>query len=392
MLWVTDEVPDVRGTGGSVRQHHLLRAVAAQVPVTVVVAAARVPDELGRMAADLVVVPPPVPSPQAPRWRTWTLSLLDPAPEDVRNGRPGRGALTDAVLARLADHDTVVVQHAWLAPLAAERRAGQRWILDLHNLPSVRASHRHATATTWRARSWARAEVAKGRRAETRMVAAHDLVVVPSSEDRRALGDGSRVRVVPNGVDVDRYRPSPLPADPRVVFTGHLAYGPNVDAVTWFATHVWPRVRATAPEATWDIVGRGPAPEVQRLDGRDGIRVHADVPSTRPFLDGARVVVVPVRVGSGTRLKALEAMACGRPVVGTTVGLEGLAVEDEVQVLRRDSPQDMAAAVVDLLADDHRCRALGAAGRALVVDRFDWSEVGDRFAALVASSRRPPRP
>ncbi len=392
MLWVTDEVPDVSGTGGSVRQHHLLRAVAAKVPVTVVVAAARVPAELGRMAADLVVVPPPVPPPPAPRWRTWTVSLLDPAPEDVRNGRPGRRALADAVLARLPDHDTVVVQHAWLAPLAAERRVGQRWILDLHNLPSVRAAHRRATATTWRARSWARAEVAKGRRAETRMVAAHDLVVVPSSEDQRALGDDARVRVVPNGVDVDRYQPSPLPAAPRVVFTGHLAYGPNVDAVTWFATHVWPRVRATVPEATWDVVGRAPAPEVQRLDGRAGIRVHADVPSTRPFLDGARVVVVPVRVGSGTRLKALEAMACGRPVVGTTVGLEGLAVEDGVQVLRRDAPEAMAAAVVDLLADSGRCHALGAAGRAHVVDRFDWSDVGDRFATLVAASRRPPRP
>lgn len=384
VLWVTDEVPDVDGTGGAVRQYHLLRAVAARHPVDLLVAGRDVPAEVAGWVRSCQRVAPVPPAGPEPWLRTATVSLLDPAPEDVRGGRPNRRRLHPALAAR-APTDVVVVQHAWLAELVRHRRGGERWLLDLHNVPSAKTRHGFGTARTRRGRAWLRVEVVKARRTERRALGRFEQVVVPSVEDARALGDDPGVHVVGNGVDLRRYRPSALPDAPRVVFTGHLGYPPNVDAVTWFAREVWPRVRAARSAAHLDVVGFAPTDEVAALDGRAGIRVHADVASTVPFLQGARVAVVPVRIGSGTRLKALEAMASQRPVVGTTIGLEGLDVEDGEHVLVRDDAPSMAAAILALCADGAQADGVARRGRALVGERFAWPRLAERFADLVGA-------
>lgn len=383
VLWVTDEVPDVDGTGGAVRQCHLLQAVAARHPVDLLAAGRDVPAEVASWVDTCQRVDPVPPAGPESRLRTATVSLLDPAPEDVRGGRANLRRLQVAVADR-RHSDVVVVQHAWLAGLVRQRRPGEHWVLDLHNVPSAKAAHALGTARTRRGRAWVRAEVAKARRAERGIERRYDQIVVPSPDDALALGAGDRVAVVGNGVDPQRYRASPLPAVPQVVFTGHLHYPPNVDAVTWFAREVWPRVRTTRPDACFDVVGFAPTPEVAALDGRNGIRVHADVASTVPFLQAARLAVVPVRIGSGTRLKALEAMASHRPVVGTTVGLEGLAVADDEHVLVRDDPAAMAAAIVAVLADDTLATRLARRGHAHAQQRFAWPRLGARFADLLA--------
>jgi glycosyltransferase involved in cell wall biosynthesis len=158
-----------------------------------------------------------------------------------------------------------------------------------------------------------------------------------------------------------------------------MHYPPNVDAVVWFCDAVLPRVQAAVPGASFDIVGRRPGPEVAALARRPGVRVHADVPDVRPHLAAARAVVVPVRMGSGTRIKALEAMAAGRPVAGTSVGLAGLDLCDGVHALVADDPAGLAAAVVRLLTDDEAARGLAARARAFVAERYAWSVVAGRF-------------
>src|SRR5207302_4004164 len=149
-----------------------------------------------------------------------------------------------------------------------------------------------------------------------------------------------------------RFQPAPLADAPTLVFTGTLSWGPNIDGLTWFCTDVLPLVRARVPDVRLDIVGREPLPEVEALARLAGVSVHADVPSVVPWLEQARVAVVPLRIGSGTRIKALEAMAAGRPVVGTSVGLEGLDIEDGVHALVADEPPTLADAVVRVLTDD----------------------------------------
>src|SRR5262249_9758083 len=143
---------------------------------------------------------------------------------------------------------------------------------------------------------------------------------------------------------------------------------------------VWDLVRAEIPDAQLVIVGRHPVAAVLELAARDGVEVHADVPEMGSWFDRARVVVVPLLAGTGTRIKALEAMAAGRPVAGTSIGLEGLGCVDGEHARIADAPTDLAAAVVALLRDDRIANRIATAGRALAAERFAWEPFGDQLA------------
>jgi glycosyltransferase involved in cell wall biosynthesis len=182
-------------------------------------------------------------------------------------------------------------------------------------------------------------------------------------------------------VDLQRFVPTAIPSDPSIVFTGHLAYLPNVDGVVWFCREVLPRVRDRVTAAHLEIVGRIPVADVRALVG-EGVTVHADVEAVAPYLESARVAVVPLRMGSGTRLKALEASAAGRPVVGTAVGLAGVPWRNGVNALIADDASSMARAVVSVLTDDAVASSLASEGRHLA-EQFDWRVIGARFTDAV---------
>jgi glycosyltransferase involved in cell wall biosynthesis len=380
-LWVTAEPPDRNLGGGSIREAYLLEALGRAVD-THLLLAGHLDDQQtrGAMSAitELEVLDRPPPSTRAAR-RVDDLRrvLVERRPAAVVENRPRVEALASR-LRTLGAFDLVCVEHDRLAPLVATRREGNgRWALTLQNLPSERKRHELTLATTRRQRWLYRRELADARRFEAAMADAYDVVFVPSPTDAAALGRDAVV--IPNGVDTERFRPTPLPAAPVLVFTGTLSWGPNVDALTWFCRDVFPLIRADVPDARLDIVGREPLPEVSALTRLEGVSVHPDVPSVVPWLESARVALVPVRIGSGTRLKALEAMAAGRPVVGTTVGLEGLDVEDGVHVLVADEPESLAAAVTRLLTDDELAVRVAHAGADHARSGFSWDVIGRRF-------------
>jgi glycosyltransferase involved in cell wall biosynthesis len=132
------------------------------------------------------------------------------------------------------------------------------------------------------------------------------------------------------------------------------------------------------------LAGRDPSAEVQNLAQIPGVEVHADVPSMVPYFDAARVVVVPLRIGTGTRLKALEAMASGRPVVGSSEGLAGLGIVDGVEARVADRPEEFATAILETLRRDEVAAALGRAGRRHVEKHFGWDALGERYVSTVA--------
>jgi glycosyltransferase involved in cell wall biosynthesis len=391
-LWVTAEPPDRRLGGGSIRQAHLLEALGRRAD-THLVLAGRLDDAATRAAlagvTEVAAVHPRAPSTTVTRrlrdlWR----ATGGRAPEEALDARLVRRALASP-LARLAvDADVVCVEHLGLAPLAASRAGGSaRWAITLHSLASQRALQRGATSPAPRQRWFWRREAAKARRLEQWAASTYDLTFVVSPDDARDLGRDAVV--VPNGVDVARFTPSPLPPEPRLVFTGTLSYLPNVEGLEWFCAEVLPRVRAAVPEVSLEIAGRDPVERVRALAARpgSGVTLAADVPDVVPHLRAARVAVAPLHVGSGTRLKVLEAMAAGRPVVGTTIGLAGLGLVDGAHAVVADDPTAMAEAIVGLLGDDGRAAQLAADGRALVLRSFAWDAIASNFVDVLLSGR-----
>ncbi|MBI3978216.1 MAG: glycosyltransferase [Chloroflexi bacterium] len=220
-----------------------------------------------------------------------------------------------------------------------------------------------------------------------------DAVVAVSAEDRRALlalDPALDVRIVANGVDVGAYSSTgptggASSEPPSLVFVGTMGYRPNVDAVVWFCTEVLPRIGASVPTVQLTIVGRGPTPAVLKLRSHR-VEVTGAVPDDLPYLVGATVSVVPMRVGGGMRFKILQAMAAGVPTVTTKLGAEGIDVADGVHCRVADEADSFADAVITLLQDPERRRTMAAAARRFVADRFDWNvtlaPLGDLYDEL----------
>ena len=224
-----------------------------------------------------------------------------------------------------------------------------------------------------------------------------DGVLAVSDADKNTFSwlyqDATRrpIRVIPTGVDTEFFTPGPTSAESRsLVFTGSMDWLPNEDAMLYFCRDILPLIRSEEPGVTLDIVGRAPTRAVRRLGEQPGIRVTGRVDDVRPHVRDAAAYIVPLRIGGGTRLKIFEAMAMGKAIVSTTVGAEGLPVTDGEHLLLADEPQRFAKAVVRLVRDAGRRRALESAARALVVDRYDWSAAGqelDRALAQFARTR-----
>lgn len=211
-----------------------------------------------------------------------------------------------------------------------------------------------------------------------------DIVAVPSWIEAQAaerLTGAVNVEVIPNGVS---HFPEPWtpPATNLLLYTGSLTYAPNLDAVSWFTYEVLPLVQQAVPTAR--LVVTGALPRAGATPRRPDIELTGVVDSLDRVYRESRVFVAPLRAGTGTRIKLLEAMAIGMPVVTTRKGAEGLPVEDGVHALVADDPAAFAGAVVRLLRDDRLAAELGAGGRAFVREHGAWQHSGDQLRALVA--------
>jgi glycosyltransferase involved in cell wall biosynthesis len=181
--------------------------------------------------------------------------------------------------------------------------------------------------------------------------------------------------VIPNAADVERYQPrpgDPAPDGRTVLYFGLLSTVPNVDGVTHFVQAIWPRIAAAHPEARCRIVGGRPPPSLLALAG-PRVELTGFVEDLRPHLAAAAAVVVPLRLGGGTRLKIVEGMAMGKAIVSTTLGAEGIEAVPGRDLLVEDEPVAFADAVIRLLDQPELAARLGRAARQLAVERYAWS-------------------
>lgn len=195
----------------------------------------------------------------------------------------------------------------------------------------------------------------------------------PDEAALREVAPGAAITVIPNGVDLAAYTGFNGPVVPSdLAFTGKMDFRPNIDAVLWFGQQVLPLIRQRRPNTTFAIVGQRPHPRLNVLRGLPGITITGYVNDVRPYIAGATVYVAPLRVGGGTRLKLMEAMAMGRAIVSTRVGAEGFPVTDEHELLLADDPETFAQKVLFLLENPARRVELGQTGRAFARANYGW--------------------
>ncbi len=267
-------------------------------------------------------------------------------------------------------------------------------LLTHHNIESQLMRRRSEVETRTLAKMFLQREAAKLEEYESRVSPAYDMNIFMSAQDQELLSGrvpGIYGTVVPNGVDVDYFSPDATAVKPALIYTGGMNMFANRDAVTWFLNDIWPAIVAATPEVRFFAVGQDPPKELKALAARDSrIVVTGYVDDIRPLVREAAVYVVPLRVGGGTRLKVLDAMASGKAIVSTAIGCEGIDVTPGEHLVVADTPDGFARATTALLADAPRQRSLGAAARARVVERYAWPAMGDRLmdAYREATDRR----
>jgi polysaccharide biosynthesis protein PslH len=255
-------------------------------------------------------------------------------------------------------------------------------VLFQHNVETELWKRRVQFAANWTSRLVSKIEYAKMARYERMQVGRFHRVLAVSEADRqtmRSMVDASRIGVIPTGVDLGKYSYDPAlrPSGPLVVFVGSMDWEPNIDGAEYFCREIWPRVLADVPEARFRIVGRNPHSKVKKL-ASSSVEVTGTVPSVVDHLLEAAVVVVPLRIGGGTRIKIYEAMAMGKATVSTGVGAEGLDVRSGHDLLLADAPNLFAEYVVTFLRNENVRRKYEAAA-AVAVRQYDWSVITEQF-------------
>ena len=391
LLFLTPQLPYPPEHGGALRAYNLIRVLAQRHAVTLL-SFVRSPADLDRAGPlrdccrRIETVPAPL---RSPRQRALSV-FLSPEPDlALRLVSVEFQARLDALL-RESHFDVLQIEEIMLARygLALNVAPRPRLVFDTYNAEYVLQQRAFETDARdprrWAGALYSLIQWRKLRAYEARVCRYFDCTVVVSEADAvalRALDPALPLAVVPNGVDVAHYADYvPGAGDPTLppaslVFTGKMDFRPNVDAVLWFVESVLPIIQRQVPGARFYVVGQSPTPRVQALAANPGVIVTGRVPDVRPYIAGAAVYVVPLRIGGGSRLKVLEALAMGRAVVSTSLGGEGYPLTAGRELLVADEPAEFARAVVELLRDPVRRAELGRAGQKFAAERYDWGVI-----------------
>jgi len=277
-------------------------------------------------------------------------------------------------------YEVAVIEHFWCAPYFEQiAPVSRKTVLDLHNIESM--LHRRCAATEYGGAAFAHHIFAGAARdLEARWLPRYNQVLTASREDEklaRSIAPGANVAVYPNAIP---FVPWPSAAEREIVaFSGNLEYHPNVAAVRYFHENIWPALREKWPSLVWRLIGKNPNAVRRDVNGDPRIEFSGPVGSGVEELAAAKVAVVPLLAGSGTRFKLLEAWAAGRAVVSTTIGAEGLPARHGENLLIADDAATFADSVSRLLTDADLRSRLGGAGRAVFESEFTWDHAWQKL-------------
>ncbi|MDD5772192.1 MAG: glycosyltransferase family 4 protein [bacterium] len=289
--------------------------------------------------------------------------------------------------------DFIHIDHLQMAQYVENCNKSKK-ILDEHNVESFIISRISIMERNPLRKIFTRLESKSLEEFEKKAVLGSNMVLTVSEVDRKTLidltGEKEKIRAIPIGVDIEYFYYKPLKNNNSntVVFIGTLYWPPNIDAVRWFYEQVWKNIRKDISDLKWKIVGLNPVEEVLKLPVMDkNIEVHGSVDDIRPFMWGEGIFTVPLFSGSGMRVKILNAMSCGIPVISTTIGAEGIeglvpvntSTIQDYNIWIADSPEDFASAITNLLKNNDLREQLSRNGRKLMEEKYSWEIQGEKL-------------
>jgi polysaccharide biosynthesis protein PslH len=314
-------------------------------------------------------------------------NLASPLPYSIESHRSS--AVRDEIARLAASQEIDVFQFEALGYADTLAETAARTVVIAHNVESLIWERLCQTEPQRLKRWFIGTQLRKYERYERGVMRSASRVVAVSREDAALLEDRFGVEgalVVDNGVDVKYFASAAAnraPDPKQILFLGSLDWRPNIDAIDVMLTQVLPLVLADEPEARLVVVGRSPSPAlVRRLRREPNVDLHADVDDVRPYLTRSAVMAVPLRIGGGSRLKILEAIAAGLPVVSTRIGCEGLIFEDDRDLRVADSPQEMASALIATMRNPEQAAAMVNHGRTVIDAHYDWGRLADRLEQI----------
>jgi len=334
--------------------------------------------------AKIEMVSKPLPA----RWQVLLRTMFRGAYPIERRMMPEMFALLKQILER-ERFDIVHVDHAHMGRygLWLKQEYGLPIVLREHNFEALIYERFAKTEPNPAKRFIAAIHGKRLKREEIHFLKNFDAIAAITNEDaelmRRAAPDAN-IRVIPAGVDTDYFHPSDLPEDPnRILWIGSLAWDPNYDAVRYFLTSIFPLILQEKPNSKFDVIGT----ESRRLRKYaapfgERVRLLGRVPDVRDYLARSAVLVVPLRIGGGMRLKLLDFFAAGKAVVATSIAAEGNKGQDRLHILLRNDPESFAEGIVELLASDAFRKTLGGNARTLVLEVYSWNRIAQELTNL----------
>jgi glycosyltransferase involved in cell wall biosynthesis len=389
-----EELPYPPDSGKRIRSFNLVKRLARHHRIIYVSHRGRTLEEttvaeanLRDNGIDVVVVDRPVPLNTGPAfYARLAANLISPLPYSVQRHCTKR---MRAAVRRLNAEGTIDLWQVEWTPYAQNLRrlVDAPWVVMAHNIESQIWQRYHETERNPLKNWYIGRQLRKYLDFEQKTFEEADRVIVvsdPDAELAHRLYGTTRLEVVSNGVDVDYFRPSNEPRDPKtILFLGALFWRPNLDAVQIMVREVFPRVLAGDADAKLQIVGREPPAWLSReLAGCPNVTLHPSVPDVRPFLRQCGLLAVPMRVGGGSRLKILEALSCGCPVVSTLVGSEGLDLMPGRHYVAVEEISEMAPAILRCMREPFQASEIANSGRSRVLEQYSWDPLAERLGAI----------
>jgi len=402
ILFLTSQLPYPPHQGGAIRTYNLIVNLAPRHEIHLL-SFVNSPNDLERAGplrqyCQTIEV---VPVPRRSSLKRLLTTLFSPLPDMALRLPSAEFRLRLAARLESERFDVVQVESIEMAPYAMsdtgwETENKPLWIFDDYNAEYVLQQRAFETDVRhprrWIGALYSFIQWQKLRRYEAAVCQRVDRVLAVSEADKeilQKLGPGVEVTVIPNGVDTRAYDPGqtyPLVLEPHsVVFTGKMDFRPNIDAVLWFCHQVLPLIKTQVPDVHFYIVGQKPTQRLRPLAEDPAVTITGYVDEVQPYIAEAAVYAVPLRIGGGTRLKIMEAMALGKAIVSTSLGCEGYPVTSGRELVMADTPQDFARCVVELLGDTRRRAELGLTGRRFVEERYDWRAIVPRLERVYES-------